>query len=317
MLGILQILGDRGGSLYLYEITNPSAAVGLFANRNHQATLLALVLPMLALWGLHSQPTQILRKFIAFGGMAVLLPLILITGSRVGLITAAAGLVAMLTFLRNWSVSAGDSDGAGLLAKKKTRIVGWMAVVAIPTGLVAATILLGRAEAWDRLRLIFETEELRFKAFPAMTELASKYWPVGTGFGAFEKVFQANEPDALLSPVFLNHAHNDWLELLITGGLPAVALLVTAVCVSLLSALRRRTGVRQDPRSKSYRQLGLIIIGLFGIVSISDYPLRVPILQVYFIVAAVWASGPAILSLPMAETKITGFSNRNENRQGR
>ena len=57
--------------------------------------------------------------------------------------------------------------------------------------------------------------------------------------GAFEKVFQANEPDALLGPVFLNHAHNDWLEAVITGGLPAAALLVIAVGGTLYAALRQ------------------------------------------------------------------------------
>ena len=317
ILGILQRLGNHGGALYLYEITNPSAAVGLFANRNHQAVLLAMAMPMLVYWAARSGPRNLPHRLIAFAGIVVLVPLILITGSRSGLIAAAIGLIATIALLPQWTRRTADNPNSSVGRSRRARIAGWIVVVAAPVGLGIATVLTGRAEAWDRLRLVFGTEDLRFQALPAMLKVASKYWPAGSGMGSFEKVYQANEPDWLLSPVFLNHAHNDWLEVTITGGLPAVVLLILAVGLTLLAAQRTLLGHSGDFASARYGKLGLIIISLVGIVSFSDYPLRTPLLQVYFVVAVVWASCPEILNRPMAEADNQLSPGRIGYKQGR
>lgn len=49
LLGMLQLLGDPSGPLYFYAVTGNGSAVGLFANRNHQALLLAALLALSAL----------------------------------------------------------------------------------------------------------------------------------------------------------------------------------------------------------------------------------------------------------------------------
>src|SRR3546814_18783044 len=56
-LGLAQVIGPRDGPLYLYEITNNGSAVGLFANRNHQAALLACLFPMLAVYASIDHPS--------------------------------------------------------------------------------------------------------------------------------------------------------------------------------------------------------------------------------------------------------------------
>ena len=43
LVGLLQVIGDPSGPLYLYMVTNNGSAAGLFANRNHQAILLAML----------------------------------------------------------------------------------------------------------------------------------------------------------------------------------------------------------------------------------------------------------------------------------
>src|SRR5690606_10191399 len=50
LVGLLQIVGDPHGPLYFYRYTHYGTPVGLLANRNHQAVLLACALPMLAVW---------------------------------------------------------------------------------------------------------------------------------------------------------------------------------------------------------------------------------------------------------------------------
>ncbi|MCU0729849.1 MAG: O-antigen polymerase, partial [Sphingopyxis sp.] len=48
VLGALQLLSPGDGPLYLYRITNNDAAVGLFANRNHNAMFIACQFPLIA-----------------------------------------------------------------------------------------------------------------------------------------------------------------------------------------------------------------------------------------------------------------------------
>ena len=50
------------------------------------------------------------------------------------------------------------------------------------------------------------------------------YAPFGGGFGSFEAAYKIVEPVNLLSLQYLNHAHNDYLELAIEAGLPGLAL---------------------------------------------------------------------------------------------
>ncbi len=46
-----------------------------------------------------------------------------------------------------------------------------------------------------------------------------------------------HEPDALLRADYANHAHNDWLEVALTGGLPAL-LILAAACLAFYSGAR-------------------------------------------------------------------------------
>ena len=43
LLGLLPSIGGPNGSLYFYRVTNNGSAVGIFANRNHQAVYLAML----------------------------------------------------------------------------------------------------------------------------------------------------------------------------------------------------------------------------------------------------------------------------------
>ncbi len=92
---------------------------------------------------------------------------------------------------------------------------------------------------------------------------------------SFASVYQIVEPDALLRQDYFNQAHNDWLQLPIEGGLPAVLIFLAGalwIVAGLVGALRQRS-----------RPLGvefiepLVLAGAFSLIalnSIVDYPLR-------------------------------------------
>lgn len=306
LLGVAQIVNGPASQLYLYDITNPGSAVGLFANRNHQALLLAASLPMLALWSTRDSAANLLKLLGAAVAVLGLIPLILITGSRSG---AIAGLVALLLIglVARYPFPPTASHPAarrGLQRVPKFVVLGGAGLAA--SGLAALTVMVGRAEAWERLQTIFQGDDLRFRIVPTLVQILPKYWPFGTGLGSFEKIFQAEEPDGLLSPVYMNHAHNDWLETALTGGLPAVILLLIAAACTAVCVFRQFLSKSGRAAPNRLARLGLSVILLTALASASDYPLRTPLWQAVFIVAVLWVSCP----MPQFETLTAASENQ-------
>ena len=98
VLGLFQVAG-AGSELHLYRITSDDAPVGLLANRNHQAALLSLAVALTgALAGLRRQDVGDPRVGLgaALALAAVLILGALSTGSRMGLLLCALGIVGGL-----------------------------------------------------------------------------------------------------------------------------------------------------------------------------------------------------------------------------
>jgi O-antigen ligase len=288
----------------------------LFVNRNHQGLFLALMFPMLASAASMARPAARVGRRSASRGLFLpllaaacglcLVPLLLITGSRAGLLL---GLVAILTVP---VLILGQASSPGWLKRLRSAVPGvdrhrpesrlgatlaavlTLAVPVAVSGIVlGAAYLSGRTEAFDRLRSSSIADDLRLRALPTIWSMIGHYWPAGSGAGTFEKAYFVAEPDGLLGAVFMNHAHNDWLEVVITCGFAGLALLVAAVAAFAWRAYQTVSARVQMPedRSKStqFVWLGLVVILLCALASLSDYPLRVPSLACVFVVAALWA----------------------------
>jgi hypothetical protein len=284
-IGLLQVIGSNDSALYFYNITNNGSAVGLFANRNHQAVMLACLFPMLAVYasaGLQTVEKFRFRNALAIGAGVFLVPLLLVTGSRAGVIVGLLGLAAAATLYRRPQFSRPAK-------RKESRFNPIYAIAGIGVfGIVVLTFLMSRAEALDRLLARDETEELRFAMWPSILEMSEKYFPVGSGFGTFVEVYQIDEPLQLLDQTYVNHAHNDWLEIVMTGGAGAILLAGIAIVVWLrftwvLFSLRGRQG-----RDVTVGKLGALIIFMLAVASIADYPLRVPSLAAMLVIAVIW-----------------------------
>jgi O-antigen ligase len=284
IVAVMQLGASGTDSLYLYQVTNNGAAVGLFANRNHQAIFLALLLPVLAAYASADMPAGIdprARTIISIAIGVFLVPLILITGSRAGLIAFGLGLLSVPLLYRFPKRHAGKAGRARWLIPS-------LAIAAIASGLGLLTILLGRAEAFDRIAGYHNMIDFRFQAWGPVLAMVRRFFPIGSGFGSFAEVYRVYEPDELLNTAYFNHAHNDWLEVVFAGGLPAGLLLGAAAMAFLLKAIDLIRAVRD--REQLMASLGMCLMLLFAMSSITDYPLRVPSLAGVFCVAAVWAS---------------------------
>ncbi len=286
LLGLLQAIGDPEGSLYFYRITNNGSAVGLFANRNHAATLLACLFPMLAVYAATARgeaDAVRMRQLIAAAIAIVLIPLILVTGSRSGLVSAVIGLGAAALLYRQ------PTDVRTVRRGKSSRIKALPILVGIAViSLAFLTYFLSRAEAIERLFMQASGEGGRTDFWAVSIDLYWKYFPLGSGSGSFVEAFQIIEPDRLLDATYLNRAHNDWFETAVTFGLPgAVALAVALIAFGIRSYRLWRNADGRE-RAVAYGRLASVIIAMIAIASATDYPLRTPIMMGLFTICALW-----------------------------
>jgi hypothetical protein len=286
LIGLLQAVGDPQGPLYLYKVTNNGSAVGLFSNRNHQAVLLAALFPMLAVYasaGVKTEEQLKLRSGMAASAGIVFVPLILVTGSRAGLAFGVLGLLGAALLYRRPQISQPKKRKGVPRFDWRLPIAGFAVLC-----LGALTVIMSRAEALQRISAPDQMEDLRFRAWGPIADIAWKYFPVGSGAGSFVEVFQIDEPYDLLKPTYLNHAHNDWLELVMLLGLPGLIVAAVALYAWIRTAIRSFRADAGQGRGAPYQRLGLIIILIFALSSAFDYPLRIPSLMCVFVVAALW-----------------------------
>ncbi|MDB5540769.1 MAG: O-antigen ligase family protein [Devosia sp.] len=98
--------------------------------------------------------------------------------------------------------------------------------------------------------------------------------PLGSGFGTFEIVYPAFEEEADITASFVNHAHNEYLELVMEGGLPALAALL---CYFALLARAAFTGMAALLQRAAF--CGLVFLLIHSLV---DYPLRTMAMALVF-----------------------------------
>ncbi|MBB5685747.1 O-antigen ligase family protein [Sphingobium boeckii] len=292
VIGMIQAIGPSNGLLYFYRITNIGTSVGFFANRNHQAILLATMYPLLAanLSLFKGRPDRLFfYRSITIAGGGLLIPLILMTGSRGGLVLMVVGLAAAW-----WVYKAPVATGrvVGIRSEHRSRLIGVGLAVVLS---LASIIVLVSTPALQRLLETDAASELRVQALPSILEATQRFFPFGSGIGTFVETYQIFEPDALISTSYFNHAHNDLAEIVMTGGIPALVLATWAVVLGVLTfiALMRRRAVRPSDADFLFHimgRAGLAVLAMLALASFADYPLRVPSLMLYAAVAAAWCS---------------------------
>ena len=287
VVGVLQLAGGASGPLYLYHTTNNGSAVGLFANRNHAAVFLACLFPMLAIFAALSQAThrggRNKRQLIATAIGVVLIPLILVTGSRSGMFAAIIGLISGV-FLYNSVSQARRRSKTGI---SLTPVLA-LAVVAC---LVFATIFFSRAEAIERIFAYNGPANDRTDFWTSGVTLFWQYFPLGLGPGSFVPAFQADEPVALLSGEYLNRLHNDWLETGLTYGVLGMLLMLVGAFYYFRRTFHLWFRLDGGRTSVALGRMASVVIAILGVASLSDYPLRTPAMMGFAVLVCLWFVG--------------------------
>src|SRR3546814_13372301 len=106
-----------------------------------------------------------------------------------------------------------------------------------------------RSESVRRAFEIDPGQDMRARGLPTVLSMIAAYFPAGAGFGGFDPIFRLHEPFRLLKPTYFNHAHNDFLEVVLDGGLPAALLLLVAIGWYAIASIRAWRASGRDRKS--------------------------------------------------------------------
>lgn len=268
-IGAMQVAGGEGSPWYFYSVTNVGASTGFFANANHFAGLLVCTLPFLTALYLHARNKGrsmqrasgllvilVGAAGVVFVGIAVNSSL---AGLGLGLIVLAACVLMMLARRRRlprWQIAA-----AGFVA------VGALAMVF--SAAMANNLTAAEADTF---------EESRLNSFSRSLEASRDFAPLGSGIGTFQDIYRAREDPAAASRFYMNHVHNDYIELALETGAPGLAVLLLFLAWWTRRTLAIWRAEDQDP----FAVAATIATGAMLAHSLVDYPLRTAALAVLF-----------------------------------
>lgn len=296
LLGLAQY-GTQDVLLFL-GMDPGAAAQGTYPNRNHFAGLFEMAFPLAAAlfaatFGKRIEQSRRYRgrglraAFAALGEARInlyvvfllLLALfglaIVFSRSRTGIALLIFGVVlCALAFAPRLGGRRTIGSAAGVLV-----LLGSLAVA---MGLVP---VLQRFAEQDALA------DARWSIAESTVSAIGQSLPAGVGGGVYPEAMRRFHPDNIGR--FINHAHNDYLEWVLEGGLMAgvVMLLVLLLVIRRNVSIVAETSWPQDRYLRVGAAIGLFLIALHGVV---EYNLRIPANAVFFsFVMALFFASPA------------------------
>ncbi len=227
------------GETTLGDLLGYSVMVGMFANVNHFATLVFSSIPLIVYFGFfHGRPA------VATVLLVLIFLLLLAAGSRAGILLGL-GVVAISVGALIWRGRLGTLVMLVLLASFV--IYGYGALIQMGA---------------QQLDPDFGRREFAATTWRALLD----NWRLGTGFGTFDLIYPFYESREMVHVAYVNHAHNDILELLLEGGVAAGVIL----CVYLAALALRAFRVVKRP----LQRLALLAILVILLHALVDYSLR-------------------------------------------
>ncbi|PZU14583.1 MAG: hypothetical protein DI591_11890 [Citromicrobium sp.] len=271
-LGVMQRVT---GALYLYRVTNYGLSVGFFANANHHATFLVCALLFWVILYVLPDKRRGLSDAVRsnlFYLIALYLTIgVILCGSLAGTILLVLALV-FAAFLLKPQWLARRNIRLGLFAFLIAGAAGSVYIGMSTSGFILDTDMPGmsRTDFWrNGLSMVL------------------MYFPFGSGLGTFQELYPQFENVDLVGRTYVNHAHNDYLELLIETGVSGGLLIAAfgAWLVMRIAILRR-----EQTTTALHGLMG--VLGLIALHSLVDYPLRTAAIAAVFGLTIALSSRP-------------------------
>jgi O-antigen ligase len=274
-VGLVQVAQGPNSALRFFEFTNPTEAVGFFANRNHFAALLYSLFLLASAWALNAGVNAGNLKMrdldagsiiAAIAGFTLLV--ILLAGEAMARSRAGLALTIIALF------------GAFALGFTDRRVSRVFASNKVLLAAVALAVIFAVQFALYRIleRFDFGTaQDARLDYSKHTIEAAKAYMPLGSGLGSFVPVYALFEtPQDTMANTFINHAHNDILEFWLEGGILSLAVMLSFAIWFVFQAVRiwQIAPPRAGALDSSLARAAAIVVALIGAHSFVDYPLR-------------------------------------------
>ena len=227
------------GNTNLGNLIGFEVMVGMFANRNHFTTLLLSSIPLLVYFGIFQGRLLVSAILISF-----IFLILLATGSRAGILIGLSLIIFSVVLL---------------LWRRHLSLLALVIIfVVILTFIYAASL---NVEMRD-----LDPDFGRLE-FAKTTLLALKQnWVLGTGLGTFDLVYPYYENSSMIFAEYVNHAHNDFLEVALEAGV--LGILIFLVYLALMFVRIRNVG------NMPLVRLVLLSILVVFLHSQVDYPMR-------------------------------------------
>lgn len=253
-VGMIQAFAANGRVPGLIPTLYQDHVMGSFLNRDHYAVFAELVLPIALTGALLSANS----RFMHVVASALIYTSVVLSASRAGtvLVSLEAAAVIAVALARN---------------SREYRMA-----LAVAAGMAVCSLTAGWDEVWFRFHaahpLAFRREMVQ-----ATLQMIQARPLTGFGLGTWPAVYPAY---AVFDPpgIFMNHAHNDWLEWLSDGGIP-IALALVPIIYAATSLAKR-----------NWWALGVPIAFLHAGV---DFPMQKPAIAAltFFVLGSAAAAG--------------------------
>ncbi|NDV89428.1 hypothetical protein GTW51_22535 [Aurantimonas aggregata] len=214
-------------------------AGGFFVNPNHFSTFLVVFIPFLMFSILYEK-----RKRFAVGTLCAVLLVLLAANSMAGV---GLGLVVTV------------ASALGLMERRH------LSLYAVLGGLLlVAVYLVGFQNQVSMESSVSATTRYQF-AMTTLEGIRAYFW-MGVGYGTFADAYPMFMRPEDIQRWYVNHAHNDYLELVFEGGILALMLIVLYLALFVRQAWLSWS----DP----FKRSAAIAIAIILIHSTVDYPIR-------------------------------------------
>lgn len=243
--GILQFLLPNGRIYWLRELSGGGHLFGPYVNRNHYAGFMGMVFPVVLAVFLAYKPDirsgpfrersigfftrHETNTFILLAGAVILISIsVFLSASRGGILNLCIGMIMCLVLYFS-------------RARDKKSI---LPVILIFFLLIISVGWFGWETVIDRFARVMDEEGGRFIQWKDSLNIIRAFPLTGTGFGTFQDIYTGYSSQYWYAAI--DHAQNDYLELLSEGGIIAFSLmgwfLVSVFYRSWRMFLQRRSG---------------------------------------------------------------------------
>jgi O-antigen ligase len=223
-VGLIQVAQGPSSPLRFFAFTNSTEAVGFFANRNHFAALLYCLTLLAAAWAAESvlasgrMSSRRMRETAAIGAIVGGFTVLVVLIAAQAMARSRAGLALTIVALFG-AIALTASDRRGTSRMTPTKVLFGAIALAVTFTVQLTLYRIMERFAFDPL------EDGRIRFAHRTIEAARAYMPLGSGMGTFVPVYATFErPEDAVAGAYVNHAHNDVLELWLEAGVAGASL---------------------------------------------------------------------------------------------